>query len=185
MSWSSATLDSAGALKGQNSSHLKGLLYELWLHKCKCRWSVLQRQLTRKWKADQDGGKWETKVWACARHVCLVWVLVRALVSVRVRAGELLGCIGILKCDWQRRSLLGEIVNRVEPVICSRQPWKGTADSQGSYWEFQRCCLTDLGPSPRHTEPASRACSPIRADQCAFTFSLLRSVCFSAALFSE
>lgn len=68
----------------------------------------------------------------------------------------LLGCIGILKCDWQGRSLLGEIINRVEPVISPRQPWKETADSQGSYWEFQRCRLTDLGPGPHHTEPASQ-----------------------------
>lgn len=62
-----------------------------------------------------------------------------------------------LECDWQRRSLLGEIVNRVEPVICSRQPWKGKADSQGSYWGFQRCCMSDLGPGPSRTDPASRA----------------------------
>lgn len=68
----------------------------------------------------------------------------------------LLGCIGILKCDWQGRSLLGEIINRVEPVISPRQPWKETADSQGSYWEFQRCRLTDLGPGPHHTETASQ-----------------------------
>lgn len=93
-------------------------------------------------------------------------------VCMYVWVNELLGCIDILKCDWQRRSLLVEIVNRVEPVICSRQPWKGTADSQGSYWEIQRCCMTDLGMGPRHTEPARRACSPINADQCAFTFSV-------------
>lgn len=97
---------------------------------------------------------------------------------------ELLGCIGILKCDWQGRSLLGEIVNRVEPVICSRQPWKGgTADSQGSYWEFQRCCLTDLGPGPRRTEPASRACfSNPRLINALSHSPSFRSVCFSAAL---
>lgn len=78
-------------------------------------------------------------------------------------------CIGILRRDWQQRSLLGEIVNRAEPVICSRQPWKGTPDSQGSYWEFQRC-LTSLGPGPHHAEPASDAPSRIRADQCAHAF---------------
>lgn len=83
--------------------------------------------------------------YARALSVC-EYLCLRACVSEWV--SELLGCIGILRCDWQGRSLLGEIVNRLEPVICSRQPWKGTADSQGSYWEFQRCCLTDLGPGP-------------------------------------
>lgn len=113
------------------------------------------------------------RVSVCIQYVCLqeyLRVCLSACVSEWV--SELLGCIGILKRDWQGRSLLGEIVNRVEPVICSRQPWKGTADSQGSYWEFQRCCLTDLGPGPRHTEPACRVCSQIHSDQCIFTISL-------------
>lgn len=87
-------------------------------------------------------------------------------------------CIGSLRCDWQQRSLLGEIVNRAEPFICSRQPWKGTPDSQGSYWEFQRC-LTDLGPGPRHTEPASDAPSRIHADQCASPNSPSLAACAS------
>lgn len=63
--------------------------------------------------------------------------------------------IGILRCDWQLRSLLGEIVNRAEPVICSRQPWKGTPDSQGSYWEFQRC-LDWFGPGPASHRASER-----------------------------
>lgn len=119
-------------------------------------------------------------------HVCSVCVFASAFVCLCVPAcvvSELLGCIGILKRDWQGRSLLGEIVNRVEPVICSRQPWKGMPNSQGSYWEFQRCCLTDLGPGPCQTEPASSACSRIHADQCAFTFSILRSVWVFADFF--
>lgn len=131
-------------------------------------------------RPDLGGGKWEANVWgyACVhvRHVCAC-LCVCACVCVYV--SQLPACIGILKSDWRGRSLLGEIVNRVEPVICSRQPWKGTPDSQGSYWEFQRCCLTDLGPSPCQTEPASRACSRIHADQCDSSFSILPSVCVS------
>lgn len=173
-----------GANKFWNS-HLKGLLrVQVFLN----AWMQVQVECTPKTADPQVKGRqrWRKVRNNCVSvcmHVCSICVFVRVFACVSGWASELLGCIGILKCDWQGRSLLGEIVNRVEPVICSRQPWKGTADSQGSYWEFQRCCLTDLGPGPRHTEPASRSCTRIHADQCAFPFSLLRSVCFSAALF--
>lgn len=67
VSWCSVILlGSTQGAKKFGDSRLKGLLRALWLHKCKCRWSVLQRQLTHKRKADQDGVKWETNVWACA-----------------------------------------------------------------------------------------------------------------------
>lgn len=135
----------------------------------------------------KGGPKWRKVQNECASvcmHVCYSRTFAWALhVWVTAWAPGLYWYFEV--CDWQGRSLLGEIVNRVEPVICSRQPWKGgSADSQGSYWEFQRCCLTDLGPGPRRTEPASRACfsNPrlINALSHSPSFS---SVCFSAALF--
>lgn len=135
-------------------------------------------------KDSWPASEWQTKKAESEKQMCVyVYVHVCECVFLHVWVSGLLGCIGILKSDWQGKSLLGEIVNRVEPVICSRQPWKGTPDSQGSYWEFQRCCLTDLGPSPCQTEPASCACSQNHVDQCAFTASILRSVCIFAAFF--
>lgn len=113
------------------------------------------------------GGVWTKDGWppsdrkmktaVSEKQVCRVCVCVGGgCICVCVWASELLGCIGILRGDWQGRSLLGEIVNSggsAEPVICSRQPWKGTADSRGGYWGFLRRCLADLGPGPNHGEP--------------------------------
>lgn len=164
-------------LKGRESSEIH-IWKDFYMHLFKSFWRMQVHVKCNPKTADPKvKGRWRwwkvrnKRVRMCM-HVCLQDYLCVCLSACVIEwVSELLGCIGILKRDWQGRSLLGEIVNRVEPVICSRQPWKGTADSQGSYWEFQRCCLTDLGLGPRHTEPASRACSRIHTDQCAFTFS--------------
>lgn len=182
VSWYSTIFDSSSVFKVLKFP-LKGLLHALAQVFLTAQMQVPVERTPKTTDPKVKGSQRWRKVRNKCMSVCMCVrksICVSACVSEWV--SELLGCIGILKCDWQGRSLLGEIVNRIEPVICSRQPWKGMANSQGSYWEFQRCCLTDLGLGPRHTEPEIWACSRIHADQCTFTFSLLCSDSFSRFL---
>lgn len=110
-------------------------------------------------------------------------VLSRVLVCTCERVSELLGCIGILKRDWQRRSLLGEIVNRVEPVICSRQPWKGDGWFTTKLLRISKVLSDWFGPGPT----SHWACEPClflnpRWSMCVHAL-FFQSLCFSAAYF--
>lgn len=81
----------------------------------------------------------------CVSRVCICMAL---LVWEHPGLTELLGCIGILRRDWQGRSLLGEIVNRVEPVISSRQPWKGDGPFTRKLLRILKVLSDWFGPGP-------------------------------------